>query len=118
MLSDRERETLREIQRQFLVEDRSFVRSFRTVADRSPSDRYRPEPTSPLLVTAALIALLLAGPNLLPQKELADRRRPPAPRRSPASLGHAREPARSADTRSSQESALTDPAEFHTPSIT
>ncbi|MGH3996068.1 MAG: DUF3040 domain-containing protein, partial [Pseudonocardiaceae bacterium] len=38
MLSDRERATLHDIQRQFLIEDPDFVRSFHTAGQSPPCD--------------------------------------------------------------------------------
>lgn len=80
----RDRNTLREIQRQGLVEDQGFVRSFPATQRTSPGDHCRQLYASVVLVTAALIVLMLVGPNVLTEKEIVARRMPPAPRRSSA----------------------------------
>lgn len=55
MLSDRERETLQEIQRRFLVEDPDFAQSFepddQLAGRRSPRDRPPTPPTPPTPLT-------------------------------------------------------------------
>jgi hypothetical protein len=80
MLRDRERETLREIQRQFLIEDPGFARSFRSVDHSPPHGRCRRARTSAIVLT--LGALVLAGPRILTEAEVTARKMPPAPRTS------------------------------------
>jgi hypothetical protein len=82
MLSERERDTLREIQRQFLIQDQGLVRSFHAAPGRSANYHWRQVYTTAVLVAVALIVLMLIGPNALTYKDITARRTPPAPRRS------------------------------------
>ena len=62
MLSDRERETLYEIQRRLLVEDPSFAQSFDADLQRlprEPRDRHRWAYTTAIVVAMMLCALML-----------------------------------------------------------
>jgi hypothetical protein len=72
VLSDHERETLREIQRQLFVDDPDFERSFRALDEQPRTRPAAPTPESPpappgenrwiyttVIVTAALLAFLL-----------------------------------------------------------
>ena len=59
MLNDHERETLREVERQFLVEDPDFTRSFATRAQRLERRRLDGELVKIFLVAAALLSALL-----------------------------------------------------------
>jgi hypothetical protein len=68
VLSDHERKTLREIQRQLFVDDPDFQRSFRALDAQPPTRPAAPTPEPPgenrwiyttVIVTAALLALLL-----------------------------------------------------------
>lgn len=64
MLSDRERETLQEIQRRLLVDDPDFVRSFeptdRPAEQPSPRDRQRRAYTVWIVLALVSSALMLA----------------------------------------------------------
>jgi hypothetical protein len=75
-----ERETRREIHRQFLVEDRDFMRIFHALDSRSPSDRH--SHATVFLVAATFLVLTMVGPDIMTEEEVAVRRRPPAARRS------------------------------------
>ncbi|MGH3522554.1 MAG: DUF3040 domain-containing protein [Mycobacterium sp.] len=65
MLSDRERETLDQIQRQLLVEDPGFAQSFDSDAQRlpresrAPRDRHRWAYTGAIVVAVMLCTLML-----------------------------------------------------------
>ena len=59
MLSDRERETLHEIQRHLIVEDPDFERSFRAFEAPASSAHHRWVYTTLVVVTAVLAPLLL-----------------------------------------------------------
>ncbi|MGH3467712.1 MAG: hypothetical protein ACRDQF_08295 [Thermocrispum sp.] len=83
MLTDRERQTWREIQRR-VVEDSDFKRTFHAVERQGPGDHLRPPHHRTVLVTLALAMLLLVGPNLLTDDEVADRQQPPTPQESSA----------------------------------
>lgn len=85
MLSAREGETLREIQHQFLPEER-VARPFLSLIGRSPSDRDRPMYATAVLVTTALFVLMLVGPNVLTESEIRARMTL-SPRRSWATPG-------------------------------
>ncbi len=61
MLSDHERETLQEIQRQLLVEDPGFARSFEVAEQRSPHDRRRRACTVSAVVALVLSLLMLVA---------------------------------------------------------
>ncbi|MPZ86366.1 MAG: DUF3040 domain-containing protein [Actinophytocola sp.] len=87
MLSDRERAMLREIERRLAMEDPRFVRSFYPVERRPPGDHHRRAHPSVLVVKVTLLTLLLVGPNPLTESQVANRARPPAPRRSSAPPG-------------------------------
>lgn len=62
MLSDHERETLQEIQRQFLVEDPGFARSFEAAEQRSPHGRHRRAcAVAVVLAMVCSLLMLVAG---------------------------------------------------------
>ncbi|GAB1516143.1 DUF3040 domain-containing protein [Actinophytocola sp. KF-1] len=63
MLSDHERKTLREIQRQLVVDDPDFERTFRTLAAPAPGPTLRWWTYTAVIVIAAVLATvsLLAG---------------------------------------------------------
>jgi hypothetical protein len=62
VLSENERETLREIQRHLIVEDPDFERTFRAFEASTPSARYRWVYTTLVVITAVLApVMLLAG---------------------------------------------------------
>jgi hypothetical protein len=82
MLSGHERDTLREIQRQLLIQDHPAVRSFHAAPGRPANDHWRQVCTTAVLVAVTVIVLMLVGPNAFTYKDIATHRRPPAPRRS------------------------------------
>jgi hypothetical protein len=82
VLTDREQETWREIQRQ-LVDDPDF----RPVERHGPGDHHRSARPNTIVVALTLVALLLVGPNLLTDAEIAGRQQPPRPHESPAPAG-------------------------------
>lgn len=92
MLSDRERDVLREIEHRLTIEDPAFVRSFHPVGHRPPGAHRRRAHPRELVVAATMLALLLFGPNPLTGTQAANRTRPPAPRRSSAPPGEPRPP--------------------------
>lgn len=59
MLSDRERETLREVQRQFLAEDPGLARSFDDVGQQDPLQWLAAVPR--WAYTATFVAMVLLG---------------------------------------------------------
>jgi Flp pilus assembly protein TadB len=63
MLSDREQQRLREIQRRFISDDPDFVREFE--AERTPTTTQRPNPRPYIIFVVSALAfgvlLLLAG---------------------------------------------------------
>lgn len=61
MLSDRERETLQEIQRRLQVEDPDFARSFEPTEHRSPHDRHRRACTVSVVLALVLSLLMLVA---------------------------------------------------------
>lgn len=62
MLSDHEREALQEIQRQLLVEDPDFARSFEMAGQRSPHSRHRRACTVSVVLALVLsLLMLIAG---------------------------------------------------------
>lgn len=61
MLSDRERETLREIQRQFMVEDPELARSFREIDRPQPRDHLRQAYTVTMVVAMVFGFLVLVA---------------------------------------------------------
>ncbi len=75
MLSDHERETLREIQRQLVVEDPDFERSFHTLAEQPAGPAESSGPAGPTASPPAevrwaytvviVVALLLAAVSLI-----------------------------------------------------
>ncbi|MGH3825433.1 MAG: DUF3040 domain-containing protein [Pseudonocardiaceae bacterium] len=66
MLSDRERETLDQIQRRLLVEDPGFAQSFDADAQRLPREPRGPRDRLRLAYTAAIVvAVMLCGLMLL-----------------------------------------------------
>jgi hypothetical protein len=86
VLTDREQETWREIQRR-LVDDPDFRPTFHPVEQPGPGDHHRPARPTMLLVALTLVVLLRVGPNLLTDAEIADRRQPPRPHESAAPAG-------------------------------
>lgn len=83
MLTDRERQTWREIQCR-LVEDSDLKRTLHAVERQGPGDRLRPPHHRTVLGALALTLLLLVGPNLLTDDEVTDRQQPPPPQESSA----------------------------------
>ncbi len=68
MLSDRERETLDQIQRRLLVEDPGFAQSFNDDAQRLPREPRAPRDRLRLAYTAAIVvAVMLCALMLLAQ---------------------------------------------------
>lgn len=61
MLSDHERETLQEIQRQLLVEDPDFARSFEVAGQRSPHRCHRRACTAGVVLALVLSVLMLVA---------------------------------------------------------
>lgn len=86
MPSAREREAPRAIQHQFPTGGHSAAQSFHKEQTRSPSDHRRPAHTTVVLVMTALFVLMLAGPNILTEKEIFVLTTP-APRHSQAAPG-------------------------------
>ena len=58
MLSDYERKTLREVERQLMVEDPEFVRSFHAHEQHPARDHHRPTNKIAIVVAVLLSALL------------------------------------------------------------
>jgi hypothetical protein len=86
VLTDREQKAWREIQRR-LVDDPDFRPTFHPIERPGPGDHHRPTRPNMIVVALTLVALLLIGPNLLTDAEIADRRQPPRPDESPAPAG-------------------------------
>ncbi|MFD1151547.1 DUF3040 domain-containing protein [Saccharothrix hoggarensis] len=88
MLSDAERQALRDIQRRLAADDPDFVRRFRsagrgrTVARRRNAARRRVARLGAISLAEVVIALAVVGPNVLTEARIAALRQPPAPRRS------------------------------------
>ncbi|MFI7672250.1 DUF3040 domain-containing protein [Actinophytocola sp. NPDC049390] len=62
MLSEREQQVLRDIQRHLCVDDPDFERPFRVFEDPAPSSRYRWAYTTLVVITAVLaVGMLLTG---------------------------------------------------------
>ena len=81
MLTDRERETWREIQHQ-LVHDLDGTRTVHSVKRRAPGDHHRLTHPGTVLAAMTLIAALLVGPNPLTRPELATRYQAAEPQRA------------------------------------
>jgi hypothetical protein len=81
MLSDRERETWREIQHQ-LVHDLDWTRTVHSVERRAPGDHHRLTDPGTVLAALTLIVALLVGPNPLTRTEFAARQQSPEPHRA------------------------------------
>lgn len=64
MLSDHERKTLREVERQFMLEDPDFARSFEAAEQRSPHEHHRMIVKISIVVAVLLSALMLAIESL------------------------------------------------------
>lgn len=60
MLSDYERKTLREVERQLMLEDPEFARSFYAHEQHPPRDHHRP-PNKIVIVVAVLLSALLSA---------------------------------------------------------
>jgi hypothetical protein len=86
VLTDREQKTWREIQRR-LVDDPDFRTTFHPIERHGPGAHHRSTRPNTVVVALTLVALLLAGPNLLTDAEIADRQRPPRSHESPAPAG-------------------------------
>lgn len=81
MLSESERETLREIQRTLSGDDPDFVRYFHVVEPRPPVVHRQSTRTSFVIVAEMIIALAVVGPNILTDAQISALTVPPAPRR-------------------------------------
>ncbi len=80
MLSNAERQTLREMQRRLSTEDPEFVRRFRPPDRRRSERRRRQHPR--LILAEMVIALGIMDPNPLTDSQIAALMGIPAPRRS------------------------------------
>lgn len=58
MLSDHERKTLREVERQIMLEDPEFARSFEATSRQPPRDRHRVAYTAAIVVALVLCVLM------------------------------------------------------------
>lgn len=81
MLTDRDRETWREIQHQ-LVHDLDGTRTVHSVERRAPGDHHRLTHPGTVLAVMTLIVAVLIGPNPLTGTALAARRQAPEPQRA------------------------------------
>lgn len=74
MLDDRERELLFEIERRLLIEDPELVRSFGAARHRRPVDHGRGMEMITAVAGLTLCVVLLMGPRLLTEAEIATHR--------------------------------------------
>ncbi|MGH3677773.1 MAG: DUF3040 domain-containing protein [Mycobacterium sp.] len=87
MLSESERETLRDIERRLRWHSPELVRLFNSTWPQVETNRHQRARTRVLVAGAALVGLMLRGPRMLNEAEASAQQRPPLPRISrPATI--------------------------------
>lgn len=81
MLSESERETLREIQRKLSSDDPDFARYFHAVEPHQSVVHRQSARTRLVIVAEMVIAFAVVGPNILTNAQISALTVPPAPRR-------------------------------------
>jgi hypothetical protein len=87
VLTAPEQETWREIQRR-LVDDPDLRPTLHPVERPGPGDRHRRARSGTIVVALTIAGLLVVGPNLPTDSEIADRQQPPRPSGSSAPAGY------------------------------
>jgi hypothetical protein len=89
VLSEHERETLRDIERRLRWESPQLVRLFTSTDPAPVHDRGKRAPTRALIVAALVAGLTLLGPRMLSEAEVSDLiLRPPSRATRPSACHH------------------------------